>query len=99
MIFTIPIALGYSEQALQLPFPRESIFSIPDTPVFHADHQPHTEGREAIHSVLEARISPSLFEEQQMTKLIVASGGNLRDLFSMVGQAADTALLRKSSGG
>ena len=33
-----------------------------------------------------------------MTRLLVASGGNLRDLFSLVSQSADNALLRQPSG-
>jgi hypothetical protein len=34
-----------------------------------------------------------------MKRLIVASGGNLRDLFTIVGQAADSAILRGSTQG
>ncbi len=98
LIFTIPITLGYSQQAAQLPFSSDRLVSIPDTPVFRSDHTEHTEGREAIRSVLEARIVPGLFEEGQMMRLIVASGGNLRDLFSLVTQAADNALLRQPPG-
>ncbi len=75
LIFTIPIALGYSQQAAQLPFSSDRLVSLPDTPVCRSDHTEHTEGREAIRSVLEARIVPGLFEEGQMMRLIVASGG------------------------
>lgn len=96
LIFTIPVPLGYSQQAAQLPFASVSIL---DTPVFHSDHTVHAEGRNAIRSVLEARIAPELFEEGQMTRLIVASGGNLRDLFSLVSQAADNTILRRSPNG
>ena len=99
LIFTIPVGLGYSEQAVQLPLPGDRIFAIPDTPVFASDHQPHEEGRAAVRRVLEARIVPELFEEAQMMRLIVASGGNLRDLFSLVTQAADNAYLRDSPNG
>jgi hypothetical protein len=99
LIFTIPIGLGYSEQSVQLPFPGDRIFSIPDTPVFRPDHTPHVEGRDAACRVLEARITPDLFEQGQIIRLIVASGGNLRDLFSLVTQAADNAILRKSPNG
>jgi len=99
LIFTIPVALGYSEQAVQLPLPSDRIFAIPDTPVFAPDHQPHQEGRAAVCHVLEARIIPELFEESQMMRLIVASGGNLRDLFSLVAAAAINAILRSSPNG
>jgi hypothetical protein len=41
-------------------------------------------------------MSLDLFEPEQMTRLIIASGGNLRDLFTLVNYAADTATLRSS---
>lgn len=90
LIFNIPISLVYSERGPYLPY---SAYCVPDTPVFHQDHTPHREGREALQAVLEARVTPDLFGESQMTKLIVASGGNLRDLFQMTAQAADNAIL------
>ena len=97
LIFNIPISLVYSERAAQLPFSGDRIYCIPDTPVFHQNHTPHQEGREALEAVLEARVTENLFEDNQLTRLIVASGGNLRDLFQMTAQAADNALLRGKS--
>ena len=94
LIFTIPIVLGYSSQSRNLPVPTEQRLVIPDVPVYHRDHSPHQEGREAIRSILEARVAPNLFADNAMTRLIVASGGNLRDLFSLVAKAADDAILR-----
>jgi len=63
-------------------------------PVFQPDHTPNPKGRDALQKVLAARMSLSLFEPDQMMRLIVASGGNLRDLFALVNYAADTATLR-----
>ncbi len=97
LIFNIPISLVYSERSPQLPFSGERIHCIPDTPVFHQDHTPHQAGRDALKAVLEARVTPNLFEDDRMTDLIVASGGNLRDLFQMTAQAADNAILRNES--
>ena len=97
LIFNIPISLVYSERAAQLPFSGERIHCIPDTPVFHQGHNPHQAGRDALRAVLEARVAPGLFEDNHMTDLIVASGGNLRDLFQMTAQAADNAILRHES--
>jgi hypothetical protein len=98
LIFSIPVGLGYSQRAGQLPFGNDRLITIPDTPVFYSDHTEHVAGREALRSVLEARIAPDLFEDGQMTRLLIASGGNLRDLFSLVSQAADNALLRQPPG-
>jgi hypothetical protein len=98
LIFTIPVTLGYSQQAAQLPFASDRLVSLPDTPVFQPDHSPHDDGRGALHAVLNARLADNLFEDDQMQRLIVASGGNLRDLFALITQATDNALLRKPPG-
>jgi GTPase SAR1 family protein len=91
MIFTIPVWLAYSPEANRLPFER---YMIHDTPVYDRSHGPHEDGRSAVQTVLEARVSPSIFSEGQMTRLIVASGGNLRDLFALVLDAGEGARAR-----
>lgn len=96
LIFTIPVALGYSHQGVRLPCPS---LSIPDTPVYEADHSPCTTGREALQSVLAARVNPALFDEGETMRLIVASGGNLRDLFFVAREAGDRAILGHSPTG
>lgn len=92
VIFTLPIILGYSQQAVRLPV-SDAPYLIPDTPVFHADHSVHRKGRQAVRSVLEVRADPRLFARGVVNRLVVASGGNLRDLLQMTAQAADQALL------
>lgn len=94
LIFTIPAALAYSSQAPQLPFPSDRILFIPDTPVYLQDHEQHNEGRRALVAVLKERVDPKLFKRGQIMRLVVASGGNLRDLFALVNEAADHAILR-----
>jgi hypothetical protein len=94
VIFTIPIVLVYSERATQLPCPVERRHILPDTPVFDRDHKECKEGRAALREILVARVSPKLFGPSQMNRFIVASGGNQRDLFTMVSQAADFSLLQ-----
>ncbi len=97
MIFTLPLNLFYSGKATNLPFTLDRSFVLPDTPVFNQDHTANSVGRKAVEDVLTARMSPDLFEQGQMECLIIASGGNLRDLFSLVNYAADTAELRGAS--
>ncbi len=94
LIFTIPVALLYSNRATGLPFERGHRHSIPDTPVFTPDHQEHIQGRQALRTVVFARVAPELFAPGQLDRLLAASGGNLRDLFSLIVQAADEALDR-----
>jgi hypothetical protein len=98
-IFTIPTALVYSEKATQLPCQRDRIHIVPDTQVFDREHKEFRAGRAALQEILEARVSPKLFGQGQMKRLIVASGGNLRDLFTMVNQASRSARLRPDAGG
>ena len=92
MILTIPVWLAYSAEAARLPF---YPYMIHDTPVYDRTHAAHENGRAAVTEVLEARVSPSLFAEGQMTRLIVASGGNLRDLFALVLDAGEGARLKE----
>jgi hypothetical protein len=94
LIFTIPAALAHSSKAPDLPFTTDRILFIPDTPVYQQDHQPHNEGRKALVGVVKERVDPKLFKRGQVMRLIVASGGNLRDLFALINEAADHAILR-----
>jgi hypothetical protein len=95
IIFNLPIYIYYSKQGSQLIFPPDRTYILPDTSIFRPDQNktPDDQGRAALVSVLHARVEPQLFAAGQMMRLIVASGGNLRDLFSMVRYAADTAIL------
>lgn len=94
MIFTLPISLYYSTSAARLPFASDCSFVIPDTPMYRPDHTPNEPGRAAVREVLAARMNLGLFEPDQLLRVIVTSGGNLRDLFALVNHAADSALLR-----
>jgi hypothetical protein len=94
LIFTLPIGLYYSAKATRLPFSQDCSFVIPDTPMFNPDHTPRELGRAAVKTALAARMDLALFDPDQLERLIVASGGNLRDLFSLINYAADGASIR-----
>lgn len=96
LIFNLPIGLYYSSSAARLPFAGDCSFVLPDTPVYLPDHTANTKGREALQQVLNARMKLDLFAPDQMERLIVASGGNLRDLFGLINYAADSAVLQSS---
>jgi hypothetical protein len=91
LIFNVPIALYNSCAGILLTFPFERSLIIPDTTVFYQNHSPNVAGRNALRKVLEARVNSNLFEQGQIERLIVASGGNIRDLFSLINYASDTA--------
>ncbi len=90
-VFTLPIQIAYSDRQPRLSCKCECIL---DTPVYRGDHTPNIEGREALKKVLRARIDLNLFADGQADRLIVASGGNLRDLFDLVSDAATASMVR-----
>ncbi|GAB4468190.1 MAG: hypothetical protein OHK0037_25530 [Elainellaceae cyanobacterium] len=97
LIFTLPIGLYYSSTAPRLPFPMDCSFVIPDTPVYDPLHKLNRRGCTAVAKVLQARMDLNLFEKNQLIRVAIASGGNLRDLFALVNYAADTAQLRSAA--
>ncbi|MCM1985012.1 hypothetical protein [Lyngbya confervoides] len=97
LIFSVPIALYYSAEAPRLPFGDASSFVIPDTPVYLQTHEENTGGRAAIQAVLSARMDENLCESGQLMRLIVACGGNLRDLFTLVTYAAESTQIRNAT--
>jgi len=97
LLFTIPVWLGYSQDAPRLPFGQENIFRLNDTPVFDQSHAPFARGRDALRAALLRRADSQLFVGDALELLLVASGGNLRDLFSMTLEASDRAAIREAS--
>ncbi|MBM3737685.1 MAG: hypothetical protein FJW39_18045 [Acidobacteria bacterium] len=91
-IFTIPIELAWAASGAGLPFEVRKIY---DTPVYTKDNQPD-KGRSLLRDLMSKRVDLNLFEPGQLDRLIVASGGNLRDLFLWTNDAADRALLAPS---
>lgn len=96
LILDMPVALGHSSRAGQLPPQFEGPLTFPDTPVFDPQHKPHKAGRKALQAVIAQRMDPALFARSQQERLITASGGNLRDLFTLITEAATNAELRKT---
>jgi hypothetical protein len=81
LIFNIPVSLFYSSKAPQLPFANECSFVLPDTPVFQPDHTPDAKGRAALQTVLEARMATTLFEPDQMMRLIKDKAERLLQIY------------------
>lgn len=94
LLVTVPISLNYAEGGARLPLRPEQRFVIPDPAPFTPSKQPDSEGRAALCAILHRRVDPALLAPGQAEALVVASGGNLRDLLSLVRRAAETAWLR-----
>lgn len=93
MIFNIPPDLAFCEQNRDLA-QFKSMVVIPDTQVYCRDHTPDEKGRKVLEGLLDQRINAELFDVDQRERLIVASGGNTRDLMRLTEQAASNARVR-----
>jgi len=94
LIFNMPLALAFGSRYNEIPnLAKQDIF---DTPVFTKDRQPNNDGMEFARNVVQARANDNLFGANQLDRLIVASGANLRDLFSMITEAALNARVDRS---
>jgi len=91
MVINIPVILGYSGDA-QGAFSKAPRYLLHDSPVFDKEHKPHEEGRKALLDVVEKRMDIKLFDKDVLDLMLVASGGNLRDLFYMILEATDLAI-------
>lgn len=87
---TIPLWLAFGDKGTSLPFGRRSIVDIP---VFGQKHEPYEPGRQILRGVLERRMTPVLFADGVRERLIQAAGGNLRDTFEVIKEAATYAEL------
>jgi hypothetical protein len=96
LILDLPVSLGHSTTSNYLPPNFGTPLNFPDTPVYTRDHNIHPAGRSAIHRIIETRADTVLFADGQIDRLIVASGGNIRDLFGLIIEAATRAELRRS---
>ncbi|NCR67009.1 MAG: hypothetical protein GPJ03_21945 [Microcystis aeruginosa G13-01] len=96
IIFNVPIALYNSSPGINLTFDHNLL--IPDTAVFgQKDHTPNQKGREAVRKVLEARVKSNLFEDGQIERVIIASGGNIRDLLYLLREASEEAIVNQQN--
>jgi hypothetical protein len=87
-ICTIPLWLAFGPEGAALPFRRRAIVDIP---VFDRKHAPYEPGRRILRGILDKRLEPGLFADGVREQLIQAGGGNLRDMFFLVGEAANFA--------
>lgn len=96
-IVVIPIWLKYSEDAPIILPPNFQHFVIPDIAVYQKDHKTDDKVIDALRAVVAARADTNLFADHVLDRFCLASGGNLRDLFSLVRNAMLSARLRFAS--
>ena len=97
LLVMIPVWLYHSEEARLVLPPNFEYFPLPDIPVFQKDHTPDEKSLAALESVVLSRTRGNLFEEGVLRQFCIASGGNLRDLFTLIRNAAyDARLMGKA---
>jgi hypothetical protein len=94
-IITLPIWLIYSSDMPSLFIPSQHRYLLPDVPVYTPKHQHNVKGQKELSLLMEKRVQKNLFSTKAWNRLIVASGGNLRDLFFLFMEASSNAIISK----
>jgi hypothetical protein len=83
VVYTVPIALYYTNdfQQVRLSFPRH--FALPNIKVWERDGSPCPEGRQALEEALFRRMDPALLTPEAAERLVELSGGLLKELISL----------------
>ncbi len=93
VIFTFPVSLCYHSKSTVITGDFDQVFQLPMVKVHDKQGNPNPKGREALHRIITRRIGTECFEPPELVyQFIDISGGCLRDLFTMIRDAADNAL-------
>ena len=93
VIFTFPVSLCYHSKSTVITGNFDQDFELPMVKVHDKLGNPYPKGREALHRIITRRIETECFEPPELVyQFIDISGGCLRDLFTMIRDAADNAL-------
>lgn len=96
VIFTFPISLRHHRNAKLIRANFDEDFELPMVKVHEKDGTPFEAGIDKLREIVECRIDKECFETQQLLERIIKdSGGCLWDLFKLIRDASDNALLRK----
>jgi len=96
VIFTFPISLCHHRNAKLIRANFDEDFELPMVKVHEKDGMPFEAGINKLREIVERRIDKECFETPQLLEQIVKdSGGCLWDLFKLIRDASDNALLRK----
>lgn len=95
VIYTFPIALSYETKfpALEGYFVKKT---LPMIRIETIEGEKYSKGIAVIREIVEKRARLQLFEPEALERLIVYTGGSLRDLFFAINTSAKRAVRRKS---
>ena len=97
IIYTFPISLCYSYEFTGRIGDYSRHFLLPNVSLYDMDNTPNPVGHDALKEVVMRRISESLFAGEALKDIIELSGGLMRNLVRLVGDAALIALTEKKS--
>jgi hypothetical protein len=93
VIYTFPVALYYSLKFNEIKPYFDTIYELYMIKVYDKEGEKVTEGIDAMKAIVKARMDLAIFENEGiLEKMILKSGGCLRDLFYLVREASESAL-------
>lgn len=98
ILFTIPLAIAYTDDFHQARLAFHRVFSFPNLKVWERDGSPSDE-RETLRRILKRRMADHLLELEAAEQLIEASGGLLKELIGLARQATLRALRERGEQG
>lgn len=92
VVYTFPVTLYHNTKFGSIRNYFGSIVELPMVKVSLKDGTKYTEGIATLKKIVDTRVNESLFQTEDLTERFIAScGGVLRDLFTMISNAADFA--------
>lgn len=91
IIFTIPIALRYSDDFKQIKHTFPHAFSLPNVKISNKDGTPYERGHQTMMEFVKRRMRPELIEEDALKEAIRASGGVFREMAAIMQDSCNKA--------
>ncbi len=98
-VYTFPIYLFYSEYYNEILSDFDADVLLSMIKVKNIDGTPFEDGRKTLIEIVKKRCEESLFEANVLSFFVEKSGGSIRDLFSMINNAALTSIIRVGDNG
>lgn len=87
VIYTVPVAIALDSRNIRTVFPYT--YMLPTVMVKHVNNRAFPNGIKTLEEVVRARVAPELFASEDVVRFLAkSSGGSVRDLVRMVGDAA-----------
>ena len=94
IIYTIPIALCYSQNYNQVKQAFTDSFILPNVSINHKDHSANESGRRLMEELVEKRMSLDLIDMEALKHAIEMSGGVFRQMVHIINKSAAKAKSR-----